>query len=67
MNDKLHIRKENTSNEILARIVKVVSHKYDCDMVIDFNNGNRVVQFIGEEAHKARIVDEIDEILGNRA
>ena len=36
MSDKIPIRFEDTNIEVLARIVKAASRKFDCSMEIDF-------------------------------
>mgnify|MGYP001556334576 CR=1 FL=1 len=46
MNEKLNITREDTSAEVLVRIIKAASHKYECSMVIKFRNGNRISKFI---------------------
>ena len=51
---------EDTNIEILARIVKAASRKYDCSMDIDFQNGNRKVEFIGDETYKPFIAEEVE-------
>ena len=51
---------EDTNIEIFARIVKAASRKYDCSMDIDFQNGNRKVEFIGDETYKPFIAEEVE-------
>jgi hypothetical protein len=46
MLDIIPVKIEETNMEVLARIVKATSRKFDCSMSIDFQNGNRKVQFI---------------------
>ncbi len=53
------IQFEDTNLEIMARIVKAVSHKYNCDVEIDFSNGARKVVFTGDEEMKAYIAGEV--------
>ena len=53
---------ENTNSEIMARIVKAASHKYNCDVEIDFSNGVQKVVFTGDEEMKAYIAGEVLEI-----
>ena len=54
------IKIEDTNIEVLARIVKVASKKFDCSMDIDFQNGNRKVEFIGDEIFKPLIAEEVE-------
>jgi hypothetical protein len=51
---------KDTNIEILARIVKAASRKYDCSLDIDFQNGNRKVEFIGDETLKPFIAEEVE-------
>jgi len=62
MTGKLNISSENTNAEVLARIVKASSHKYDCSMEIDFSNGNRVTKFVGDETVMSHIAEEVRNI-----
>ena len=59
MNKKMHIAHECTNDEVLARIIKASSRKYDCSMEIDFCNGNRTARFVGDEALKPHIAEEV--------
>jgi hypothetical protein len=59
---KIPITIEETNNEIIARIIKAAAQKFNCTMVIDFSNGNRKVEFVGDEAHKPQIVEELKSI-----
>jgi hypothetical protein len=54
------IKIEDTNIEVLARIVKVASKKFDCSMDIDFQNGNRKVEFVGDEIFKPLIAEEVE-------
>ena len=54
------VKIEDTNIEVLARIVKAASRKYDCSMDIDFQNGNRKVDFIGDETYKPFIAEEVE-------
>lgn len=58
----IHIKIEDANIEVLARIAKAASHKFDCSMNIDFKNGNRKVEFIGDEFYKPLIAEEVLEI-----
>lgn len=51
---------EDTNIEVLAKIVKAASRKFDCSMNIDFRNGNRKVEFIGDEIFKPLIAEEVE-------
>jgi len=62
MSNKIPIKLEDTNIEVLARIVKAASRKFDCSMEIDFTNGNRKVEFIGDDFYKPLIVEEVEEI-----
>ena len=54
------VKIEDTNIEVLAMIVKAASRKYDCSMDIDFQNGNRKVEFIGDEIFKPLIAEEVE-------
>ena len=56
------IQFEDANFEIMARIVKAASHKYHCDVEIDFSNGVRKAVFMGDEEMKPHIVGEVLEI-----
>jgi hypothetical protein len=62
MSPKVNIANEDTNAEILARIVKAASRKYDCSMEIDFSDGNRVTRFVGDESLKPYIAEEVRSI-----
>jgi len=59
MANKIVIACEDTNAEVLARIVKATSHKYDCSMEIDFSDGNRTTRFVGDETLKHHIAEEV--------
>ncbi len=63
MSNKIPLKIENTNNEVLARIIKATAKKYNCNLVIDFSNGNRTVEFTGDEACKPLIVAKLKDIL----
>lgn len=63
MSNKIPIQREETNKEVLARIIKATAKKYNCNLVIDFSNGNRKVEFTGDETCKALIVAELKDIL----
>ena len=54
------VKIEDTNREVLARIVKATSRKFDCSMDIDFQNGNRKIEFIGDEIYKPLIAEEVE-------
>jgi hypothetical protein len=54
------INHEETNLEILARIAKAAARKFDCSLHIDFSNGNRRIEFIGDETNKALIAAEME-------
>jgi len=56
------IQIEDANLEIMARIVKAASRKYNCDVEIDFSNGVRKVVFTGDEDMKAYIAAEVLDI-----
>jgi hypothetical protein len=56
------IKIEDANIEVLARIAKAASHKFDCSMNIDFKNGNRKIEFIGDEFYKPLIAEEVLDI-----
>lgn len=60
------IQIEDANLEIMARIVKAASRKYNCDVEIDFSNGIRKVVFTGDEEMKAYIAEEILDIFEPR-
>jgi len=60
MPDMIPVKIEDTNIEILAMIVRAASRKYDCSMDIDFQNGNRKVEFIGDEIFKPFIAEEVE-------
>ena len=62
MSNKIPIAKEETNKEIWARIIKATARKFDCNMIIDFSDGNRKVEFVGDEACKPQIMEELKEI-----
>jgi len=63
---KIPITVEETNNEILARIIKATARKFNCSMVIDFRDGNRTIEFVGDEAFKPQIVEELKEIFNKQ-
>jgi hypothetical protein len=59
---KLHgipIKFEDTNQEIVARIAKATSRKYNSDVEIDFSNGVRKVIFSGDETMRVYIAGEV--------
>ena len=60
------IQFEDANFEIMARIIKAASHKYNCDVEIDFSNGVRKAVFTGDEDMKPHIVGEVLDIFGSK-
>lgn len=58
----LQITCEETNREVVARIIKATSRKYDCGMRIDFQEGKRVTEFEGDQSFKTHIAEEVREI-----
>lgn len=54
------INHEETNLEVLARIAKAAARKFDCSLHIDFNDGKRRIEFIGDETNKAMIAAEME-------
>lgn len=66
MNAIMHIAREDTNAEVLARIVKAASRKYDCSMEIDFSRNNRISRFVGDDALKIHIAEEVRNIFSRK-
>ena len=64
--DMVPIQFENANFEIMARIVKAASHKYNCDVEIDFSNGAQKVVFMCDKEMKSYIVGEVLEIFESK-
>jgi len=60
------VKIEDTNIEVLAMIVKVASRKFGCSMDIDFQNGNRKAEFIGDEIFKLLIAEEVQCIFAKK-
>lgn len=60
------VQLKDANLEVMARIVKAASHKYDCDVEIDFSNGSRIVVFQGDESMKPYIAAEIMDIFESK-
>ena len=60
------IKIEDTNIEVMAMIVKAASRKFDCSMDIDFQNGNRKAEFIGDEIYKPLIAEEVECIFAKK-
>ncbi len=56
------INREETNLEVLARIAKATARKYNCSLNIDYSNGNRRIEFIGDETDKALIAAEMESL-----
>lgn len=59
---KIPVNMEDANLEILARIVKAASRKYNCSVDIDFSDGNRKAEFMGDKIYKPYIAEEVQEI-----
>jgi hypothetical protein len=66
MSNKIPIKIEDANLEVLARIVKAASRKFNCSMIIDFNNGNRKAEFVGDEFYKPLIAEEVQDIFAKK-
>ena len=66
MTYKIPITVEETNKEILARMIKATARKFNCSMVIDFRDGNRTIEFVGDEAFKPQIIEELKTIFKKR-
>jgi hypothetical protein len=66
MTDIIPVNIEDTNAEVLAMIVKATSRKYDCSIDIDFQNGNRKAEFIGDESFKPFIAEEVECIFARK-
>jgi hypothetical protein len=65
MSRHIPIHKRDNNAEVLARIVKAASQKYDCDMRIGFTKGNCTAEFIGDETLKPMIAEDVKMIFAN--
>mgnify|MGYP001819693773 FL=1 len=63
----IKINREETNLEVLARIAKATARKYDCSMSIDFQNGKRQIEFIGNNEYKAKIANTVENYFRNPA
>ena len=63
--NKIPVRIENANAEIIARIMKSTASKYDCSMDIDFTDGNRIVDFVGDSSLKPYIIDDVVQYFQN--
>lgn len=55
----IKINREETNLEILARITKAEAQKHNCSLTIDFQDGNRRIEFVGDRACQSRIADKV--------
>lgn len=62
MQRRIPIRRIDANVEVLARIVKAASKKYDCTVKIDFRDGRCDVEFVGDETCKPVIAAEVEQI-----
>jgi len=61
----IKINREETNLEVLARIAKATARRYDCSMRIDFQNGKRQIEFIGNNECKAKIAHAVGDYFNN--
>lgn len=61
----IKINQEETNLEVLARIAKATARKYDCSMRIDFKNGKRQIEFIGNNECKVKIANAVEDYFKN--
>jgi hypothetical protein len=66
MNALMKVSSEDTNAEVLARIVKAASQKYNCSMEIEFSNENRISRFVGDKALKPHIAEEVRNIFSRK-
>jgi hypothetical protein len=66
MQNLFPIRSIDANVEVLARIAKATSKKFDCTMKIDFTNGKRDVEFIGDNRFKPVIAQEVMDIFNHK-
>jgi hypothetical protein len=62
MRDVIPIRFQDTNKEVLARIVKAASKKFNCTMKIDFEDGRRTAEFVGDDVYRPLIAEEVEGI-----
>ena len=62
MKASIDIYNQDTNAEIVARIVKAASRKYSCNLNIDFQEGNRIMEFVGDETKKPLIAEDVQRI-----
>jgi len=63
----IKINREETNLEVLARITKATARKYECSMNINFQNGKRQIEFIGNDECKAKIANAVEDYFKNPA
>jgi hypothetical protein len=66
MQNLFPIRSIDANIEVLARIAKAASKKFDCTMKIDFKNGKGEVEFIGDSRFKPVIAQEVMDIFDHK-
>lgn len=57
----IKINREETNLEVLARITKATARKYECSMTINFQNGERQIEFIGNDECKTKIATAVED------
>jgi hypothetical protein len=58
----LPITIEETNIEVLAKIIKAECEKLDCTLNIDFKNGHREIEYVGEEEYRSHIAQQVFDI-----
>ena len=59
------INREETNLEVLARITKATARKYDCSLTIDYKNGKRRIEFIGDKECQEEIANTVENYFRN--
>lgn len=62
MTNGIKVTLEDTNAEVLARIAKAAAKKFNCSLNIDFSDGNRTIEFVGDESCKPAIARELENI-----
>ncbi len=62
----IDVKVDDTSLEIYAKIFKATANKYDCSVNIDFQNGNRMAEFVGDKTCEPHIAEEVQNFVGTK-
>ena len=62
MKNGLPVSIEDTNREVIARIARTVSEKFDCTIEIDFRDGKRQVRFVGDRSLVPHIAREVHDL-----